>query len=369
MAADALAAGALALFAAFRTPGGAVLVWGLVAVLVLPVVMRRRWPTSVFAVVLAAGMAAIMVGVAGDAVVIAIAFALYPVGLSEVSRSGVPAPLWALAAVTASGLATIAVPGLPLIAVPEGEESFASAPVTTVLYSATIIGGSWVLARAVRARRDHAARLADLRARQAVADERLRIARDIHDVVGHSLSLIAMKAAVANHLMNSHPEEGRAALGTIERVSRGALDDVRTVLDALRDPADSTPSSTEIDRLVADVRAAGVSVEVDRADLAEVPAAVQASAYRIAQEALTNVLRHAGPTRCQLTFTNEPGILTVSVVDQGTRQGAPGRPGHGLLGMRERVALHGGALVFGPAPGGGFGVRAQLPYVSAVRDE
>jgi signal transduction histidine kinase len=369
MAVDVLATAALALFAAFRTSGHAVLVWSLLAVVVLPLVVRRRRPMPVFVVVLAAGAAAIMVGAAGDAVVIALALALYPVGLSETSRSGVLALVAALSAVSAAGLATIVVPGLPLIAAPEGEESFATAPVTALLYSALIITGSWVLARAARARRDHAAQLADLRARQAVADERLRIARDIHDVVGHSLSLIAMKAAVANHLVNSRPEEGWSALSTIEHVSREALDDVRTVLDALRDTADTTAGVAEIDRLVADVRAVGVTVEVDRADLTDVPAAVQASAYRIVQEALTNVLRHAGPTRCQLTLADEVGILTISVVNERTKHRATGRPGHGLLGMRERVAMHGGTLDFGPEPGGGFGVRARLPYASAVRDE
>jgi signal transduction histidine kinase len=362
MAADTLTAGTLALFAAFRTPGDTLLAWSLVALLALPLLARRRWPVPVFGMVLAVGAAGIGAGVAGDAVVIAFALALYPVGLVEEARTAVLALVGTLATVAAAGLVTVAVPGLPLIAPRDGEESFATTPVTAALYGVAVVGGSWALARAVRARRDHAAQLADLRARQAAAEERLRIARDIHDVVGHSLSLIAMKAAVASHLADSNPEEGPAALATIEQVSRSALEDVRTVLDGLRDTADASPSLAGIDRLVAGVRAAGVTVEVDHGDLSGVPAAVQTSAYRIVQEALTNVLRHAGARRCRLTFVDEPGMLTVSVVDQDPNREPPTRPGNGLLGIRERVALHGGTLRFGPEPGGGFGIHARLPH-------
>ncbi|GAB3161505.1 sensor histidine kinase [Micromonospora sonneratiae] len=369
MACDALVGVALVIFTVFRTPSVPVLVWGLGVLFGLPLAVRRRWPVPVLTVVLSAGTVAIAVGVAGDAVVLAIAFALYPVALvSSVRRAGL-ALSGALAAITAAGLVGITVPGLPIIASRAGEESFTATPVPVLLYSATIIAGSWVLARAVRARREHTTQLAQLRSDQAVAEERLRIARDIHDVVGHNLSLIAMKAAVANHLVDSHPGEGRAALRTIERLSRGALDDVRVVLGALRDPADTVPSFTELDRLVADVRAAGVTVDVDRDDLTRVPAAVQASAYRIVQEALTNVLRHAGPTHCRLTIVLEPGALSVAVIDNGTTRRTDGPSGHGLRGMRERVAMHGGALRAGFETGGGFAVRARLPFTRAVSDD
>lgn len=364
-AADALVGIALAVFAAFRTPAAPALTWGvwvLCAVLALPLAARGRRPGPVLAVVVPAGGAAIIAGVGGDAVTLAVAYALYPVALATARRPAALALAAALAGVTAAGLAVAAVPGLPLVAARAGEESFAATPVSALAYSAVVITGSWGLARAVRARRDHAALLADLRARRAVAEERLRIARDVHDIVGHGLTLIAMKAAVANHLADSHPEEGRAALGTIERVSRGALDDVRAVLGALRDPADAVPGAAEFDRLVDDTRAAGVTVDVVRADLTGVPATVQVSAYRIAQEALTNVVRHAGATRCRLVLTAHPGALTVSVVDQGTAPRPAGPPGHGLLGMRERVALHGGTLEAGADPGGGFAVRARLPF-------
>jgi signal transduction histidine kinase len=368
MAVDALVGVALVLLAAVRTPG--VLGGGLAVLFGFPLALRGRRPVPVLAVVVLAGSVAIAVGVAGDAVVFAIAYALYPVALSIPTRPAVSALVGVVAAVAAAAVVGTTVPGLPVVPTRAGQESFAATPVPVLLYAATVLAGSWALARAVRARRRHAAQVAELRAGRAVAEERLRIARDIHDVVGHSLSLIAMKAAVANHLAESHPGQGRAALAAIERVSRTALDDVRGVLGALRDPGDTAPSFTELDRLVEDVRAAGVSVDVERAaDLSRVPAAAQASAYRIAQEALTNVLRHAGSARCRLTVATEPGALVVAVVDDGRAGRAVGPPGHGLRGMRERAAMHGGTLEAGFAPGGGFAVRARLPFTPAVPDD
>ncbi|WP_176737234.1 sensor histidine kinase [Micromonospora citrea] len=365
---DALVGVALVLLTAVRTP--APLAVGLALLCGSPLALRRRRPVPVLVVVAIAGSVAAAVGTAGEAVVFAIAYALWPVALSAPARRAVPALVGALAAVTAGAVVGATVPGLPVVPTPSGQESFTATPAPVLLYAATVLAGSWALARAVRARRRHAAQVAELRADRAVAEERLRIARDIHDVVGHSLSLIAMKAAVANHLAESHPGQGRAALAAIERVSRAALDDVRVVLGALRDPADTAPSFTELDRLVEDVRAAGVGVDVDRAaDLSRVPAAVRASAYRIAQEALTNVLRHAGPARCRLTVATEAGELVVAVVDDAPRVRAAGPPGHGLRGMRERAAMHGGTLTAGTEPGRGFAVRARLPFTPTVSDE
>jgi len=367
---DALVAVALVFLTMFRTPDAPVLAGGLAVCFGLPLALRRRWPVPVLTTVALAAAVAIAVGTAGDAVVFAIAYALYPVVLSATARQDVLALVGLLATVTVAGLAGGTVPGLPIIPSRPGEESFTATPVPVLLYAATIIAGSWALARTVRARRQQVAQLAELRAGQAVAEERLRIARDLHDVVGHSLSLIAMKAAVANHLAESHPEQGRAALRTIERVSRAALDDVRVVLGALRDPADTAPSFTELDRLVEDIRSAGVTVDVDRGtDLATVPAAVQASAYRIVQEALTNMLRHAGATHCRLTIAVEPGALSVTVIDDGSGGRVGEAPGHGLRGMRERAAMHGGTLSTGMEPGGGFAVRARLPFTPAVPDD
>ena len=165
-------------------------------------------------------------------------------------------------------------------------------------------------------------RSADLHTARVLAEERLRIARDVHDVVGHALSLIAMKAAVATHLGTKQD----AALRTIEQVSRSALDDVRSVLTGLREPGtseddDGPPTMAGIERLVAQTGATGIAVTVDRVDLAVVPAGVQMSTYRILQEALTNVRRHASATRCWITLTAEDEVLRLAVIDDGTTGG------------------------------------------------
>ena len=157
-----------------------------------------------------------------------------------------------------------------------------------------------------------------------------------------------------------------AALRTIEQVSRSALDDVRSVLTGFREPGtseddDGPPTMAGIDRLVAQTGATGIAVTVDRVDLAVVPAGVQMSTYRILQEALTNVRRHASANRCWITLTAENEVLRLAVIDDGTTGSRSDPPGNGLLGMRERVALHGGSLVAGPEPDGGYAVRAEIP--------
>lgn len=355
IALDVLAAVVLVVVEGLRTPGA--LGWISAAVLCVPLLVRRRWPIAVLAGTVVFGAGAIVAGVAGEVAALVIALAVYPAALTTSARSAL---VGSLGGVAAAGLLVVAVPGLPLVAPQAGTESFATTPLSVFAFNAVLISGSWALGRLVRARREQATQLVELRERQAATEERLRIARDVHDVVGHSLGLIAMKAAVANHLVDSHPEAGREALGTIERVSREALDEVKAVLGAVRDQ----PEEAEFDRLVADVRSAGVDVRLDRADLSAVPVDVRSSARRIAQEALTNVLRHSGATRCSLRLAVTPGALCVSVVDDGTGHES-WTPGHGLRGMRERVALHGGTIDVGPEPGGGFAVRARLPCTEA----
>ena len=329
-------------------------VWCLAAVLGLPLMVRRRWPAPVLGVVLAAAAATVIVGVGAEVSVYAVAFALYPVALSS-ARAGRWALGTALAGVLIPGLADAVVAGLPVVPARDDVESFTTVPVAVAAYSTAIIAGSWALAWAVRTHREHAAQVAELHTARAVAEERLRIARDVHDVVGHNLSLIAMKAAVASHLGTDR----QAALHTIEHVSRAALDEVRAVLGGLRDPAH--PAGVDLDRLVAETRASGVAVTVDQQGLSSVPAGLRKSVHRILQEALTNVRLHAGATRCHVTITTTPDALHLTVLDDGAARSPAGPPGHGLLGMRERAALHGGSLSAAPEPSGGFAVRAELP--------
>ena len=356
LGADAVVAASVPAAVVLMRPVSGWWVWGLAALLGLPLAVRRLRPVAVLAMVLAAAGTTVIVGVGTEVSVYAVAFALYPVALLS-RRTAYRALGAALAVVLVPGLADAVLAGLPVVPARGDVESFSIAPLAVAPYSAAVIAGSWALARAVGTQRGHAAQIAELRTARAVAEERLRIARDVHDVVGHNLSLIAMKAAVAGRL----DTDRQAALHTIERVSRSALDEVRTVLGGLRDP--DHPPVPDLDRLLEETRAAGVAVTAEGADLSSVPAGLRLSVHRILQEALTNVRRHAGATRCEVTIARTPEAVHLTVRDDGTDwpPAGPVRSGHGLPGMRERAALHGGSLAAGPEPGGGFAVRATLP--------
>jgi signal transduction histidine kinase len=224
-----------------------------------------------------------------------------------------------------------------------------------------------------RARRLEAER--EERDRQAVTDERLRIARELHDVVAHSMSVIAVQSGVANHVIDSRPAQARQALATIEATSRSALVELRRLLGVLRqgdDPVASlepNPGMAEIGRLADQIRSAGVEVELKiEGEPGELPPGVDLSAFRIAQEGLTNVLKHGGGV-ARVLVRYSPGAVAVEIADDG-RAGTDGAPaegtGHGLIGMRERVAVFGGELTAGPVPGGGYRMAARLPYAAAA---
>jgi signal transduction histidine kinase len=251
-------------------------------------------------------------------------------------------------------------------------------------------GAAWTFGIAVRARRQaldarvsEAEERAEAERQQAarvLAEERLRIARELHDVVAHSMSVIAVQAGVGSHVIDEQPEQARASLDAISATSRQALNEMRRLLGALRDgdgersnaPA---PGLADVDQLVDDVRAAGVPVELDVSGTrSTLNSAIELSAYRVVQEALTNVIKHAGPTtRVDVVVRHAPGSLTVEVNDDGRGAASSSRAavdrngskGHGLIGMRERVEIWGGELVVGPSPGGGFKVHAVLPYGDA----
>jgi signal transduction histidine kinase len=208
----------------------------------------------------------------------------------------------------------------------------------------------------------------DEEARRAVADERLRIAQELHDVVAHSMGVIAVQAGVGAHVIETDPDEAKRSLEAIARTSRSTLTEIRRMLGVLRedDGAQYTPAPglADLDRLVREVAGAGVDVDVRvDGDPVELPPGVDFTAYRIVQEALTNVLKHAGPARVEVRIGYETDALALEVADDG--RGVNGRSageGHGLVGMRERVAVYGGVFEAGPQPGGGFRVRVLLPY-------
>jgi signal transduction histidine kinase len=242
-----------------------------------------------------------------------------------------------------------------------------SADVTLALLQLVAFLLAGVLVRARRQAALMAARSAALQrqAEQATATERARIARELHDIVAHHLSVIVLQAAGTR--ASGRPAE--AALEKIESSARQALSETRRLLGVVRDPGEAPglapqPGIGELDALAASVRAAGlpVSLVID-GDLAAVPGAVDVSVYRIVQEALTNVLKHAGHARADVTIGCAEETVTIEVTDDGTAE--PGlhatAGGHGLAGMRERAAVFGGELRAGPRPGGGFAVLARLP--------
>jgi signal transduction histidine kinase len=219
-------------------------------------------------------------------------------------------------------------------------------------------------------------------ARRAVAEERLRIARELHDVVAHAMSVVAVQSGVGAHVIDSRPDEAKRILETISHTSRDSLDEMRRLLGVLRSeqapggPADAalapTPGLDELDDLMRHVVDAGVPVEAEvQGERGDVPPGVDLAAYRIVQEALTNVLKHAGPARASVRVRYGRDAVQVEVVDDG--RGAAGNPGgaggaaangsgNGLVGMRERAALYRGELEAGPRVGGGYRVAATLRY-------
>jgi signal transduction histidine kinase len=222
--------------------------------------------------------------------------------------------------------------------------------------------------RAERAAATRASRQIDQRRQQS--EERLRVARDLHDVIGHNISLINVQASMGLDLMDSQPEQARAALSAIKSASKEALEELRTMLTTLRRDDDVAPRSPApgLDRLpelIELTRAAGFSVEVKVAGKAPpLPAAVHLAAYRIVQESLTNVARHAGPARVTVRVTYDDANVHVEIDDDGTLPAGGGsaiRTGSGITGMRERAAALGGNLSAGSRHGGGFRVSARLP--------
>ncbi len=240
-------------------------------------------------------------------------------------------------------------------------------------------GGSWLAGRYVRSRRQEvsdfalqAARLErerEEKARQAVIEERSRIARELHDVIAHGVSLMGVQAAAAEQMLDSDPERARESLRSVQHAAREAIAELRRLLGVLRELDDQPsrlpqPRLAELDSLLEHVRAGGLAVELTReGPRSPLPAGIELSAYRIVQEALTNALKHGGPARARVWVRRHPHELDIEVVDEGGAQPhvAAAGDGHGLVGMRERVALYGGTLEAGPRSAGGYAVRARLP--------
>jgi signal transduction histidine kinase len=225
--------------------------------------------------------------------------------------------------------------------------------------------------RESRARAEWTQRSREEEARRRMVEERLRIAREMHDVIGHSLAVISLQAGVAEHLLASRPEEARKAVSAIRGVSKQALTELRSELAALRGEglagADRrpTPGLSAVPALAAQMRDAGLRIDLDLPQTGDgIPEIVSAAAYRIVQESLTNVARHAGTgTTASVRAVLEPDRLELEIVDDGVGVSEPAREGGGLQGMRERAAALAGAFSAGRRPEGGFRVWASLPLV------
>ncbi|MFI9212928.1 sensor histidine kinase [Streptomyces sp. NPDC053253] len=252
--------------------------------------------------------------------------------------------------------------------------------VSTIVALALALLTAGLLGRSVRERRSHAAELRARTAAEAVTAERLRIARELHDVIAHSIGVIAIQAGVGRRVIDTQPAEARNALATIETTSRETLAGLRRTLGALRAsakdtdgqgpgatpaPRDPAPGLADLDRLVASTADAGVRVEVRQLGDPgrSLPPEVDLAAYRIVQESLTNVVRHASTPACRVTVDRSEDTLLVEITDDGPARpsGPPAGAGYGIVGMRERAALLGGRFSAGPRPGGGFHVTAALP--------
>jgi signal transduction histidine kinase len=310
---------------------------------------------------------------------LALAFVMYLIPV-RFSRPGALRLLAGSLAVTAAGVVAF---GLVQHGV-YGRAGLRSAAVLG-LESGLLIIGAWMIGYLARLQRAYAAGLreqAERRAREQLAEarranseERLRIARELHDVVAHSMSLIAVQAGVANYVVGEHPEEAARALSSIEETSRSALREMRALLGVLRaegdEPLIPAPGLADLKGLVDRTAEAGVRVDLNvRGDRPQLSAGLDLTAYRVVQEAVTNVIKHAGTDRCRVTVTYASDVLDLEITDGGAGSDpAGGRvpgAGHGLVGMRERVGMYGGDFGAAPLPGGGFRVAAQFPLTGTA---
>ena len=328
----------------------------------LPVAIRRRCPLAALVIVVLGLGTAALADIVREPFLPA-GLVAYLVGLAEPMRRSGPALAAALlTAGTAVYLAeAVVTPG----------EDVRGAVGTVALVTLTIVGG-WGAGAVVRARRAETRRGERDRHAAALAAERQEIARELHDIVSHHLSLIAVRSGVARHIAQDDPAAARDALRDIETTSRSALTEMRRTLGVLRGDGDRAPLSPPVDpegleSLADQASGAGVDTVLSVEGVAELTDGVRATVYRIVQEALTNAVSHASPTRCWATVRVRDGEVLVDVVDEGPppdRAEPPTRsdpPGYGLVGIRERVAIHRGGFHAGPRAQGGFAVSARLP--------
>jgi len=334
--------------------------------IVLPLLARRRFP---FGAPAAVGIAAALISFVDKTVVpfdgvtfLVGCAALFLVGLLRDRAQAVAG------FAVAEGVLAVVVHNGPRSGV--GNFVVASIIFAIVWTIAFGVGRKSVEADEARERAFRAEREREERARSAVAEERARIARELHDVVGHSVSVMTVQASGVRRLLRPDQEREREALLVVERTGREALAEMRRMVGVLRRPEEAPalapqPSLDHLSRLVEQAREAGLPVELRiQGEAIQLPAGVDLTAYRLVQEGLTNVVKHAQATQAEVLVNYGDGYLEVTVQDDGQGLGNGDGGGHGLVGMRERVLVYGGELDAGPQQGGGYRLRAKLPLTS-----
>ena len=332
----------------------------------VPLAWRRSHPIAVAAIITVGTMVAgaIVAPVQGPfEPFVALELAVYSVGVHSRLRPG----LATLVAVNVFGVLSWLVVTLHVDGTAYGD--WIPALVWTI--------GVWAIGRVIRGRNARTLELErltveleaerDARAREAVTVERARIARELHDVVAHNISVMGVQAAAASRIMQSDEPDVRRALAAIETTGRETVDEMRRMLGILRRSEDELalapqPSLRDLGALVEQVRAAGLDVVARvEGEPRQLPAGLDLSAYRIVQEALTNALKHAAPAHVEVVVRYSEDAIVLEVVDDGSGSAGGGGTGNGLVGMRERVALFGGELRVGRGVDGGWALRATLP--------
>jgi signal transduction histidine kinase len=282
--------------------------------------------------------------------------------------------------ISLTGVAMVGVSLIPLLEVRSADSPQGGGNVGPAMALATII--AWLIGHSIRQAQAQAELVRAQAAAQTAMAERLRIARELHDIVAHSIGIIAIQAGAGRRVFDARPDEARDALASIEATSRDTLSGLRRMVTGLRRadleprlgqaPLCPAPGLAAIERLAASTLEAGVKVDVDWHGSREpLPAGIDLSAFRIIQEAVTNVVRHAGTSQCEVCIDRQDGQLSIEVTDSGRggsgHDGGVAGTGYGITGMRERAALLGGDFSAGPRPGGGFRIAVRLPLPAPAR--
>ncbi|HEY4018016.1 MAG TPA: sensor histidine kinase [Pseudonocardiaceae bacterium] len=329
----------------------------------IALVFRRRWPRAVLAVVLVCVPLSIVGGHGHPPFLLG---SLLAVG-TAVARTNRPRSIWlgvlsVLVIGVVTGIGTVGPENIPNAS---GAAAFATA--AFAIGEASRSRRAYIAEVEERARRAEQSR--EEEARRRVGEERLRIARELHDLVGHHIALISVQAGVAGHVFDEQPDKAKQAIAQVRTACRSALDELATTINLLRAPDEATAPTeptvglAQLPALTASFTAAGLPVDQTVDGVARpIPPAVDLTAYRVIQESLTNVHKHAGPAAATVRVSYGPAVLRILVEDDGIGPtDAPLAQGHGILGMRERAVALGGALRTGARPGGGFQVQVTLP--------